>query len=63
MDTFEQLVLELGNRPVLPTGLQEGSREPTSVEKHLLTTLWSLDNEESIGQIHCNKELDICMCA
>lgn len=27
-DTFEQLVVELGNCPELPTGTQHGGREP-----------------------------------
>ena len=32
-DTFEQVVVELGNCPELPTGKQHGGREPISVEK------------------------------
>lgn len=50
-DTFEQLVVELGNCPELPTGTQHGGREPISVEKHLLITLWFLGNQESIRSI------------
>ena len=50
-DTFEQLVVELGNCPELPTGPQHGGREPISVEKHLLITLWFLGNQESIRSI------------
>lgn len=50
-DTFEQLVVELGNCPELPTGMQHGGREPISVEKHLLITLWFLGNQDSIRSI------------
>ena len=50
-DTFEQLVVELGNCPELPTGPQHGGREPISVEKHLLLTLLFLGNQESIRSI------------
>lgn len=50
-DTLEQLVVDLGNCPELPTGPQHGSREPISVEKHLLITLWFLGNHESIRSI------------
>lgn len=50
-DTFEQLVVELGNCPELPTGKQHGGREPISVEKHLLITLWFLGNQDSIRSI------------
>ena len=50
-DTFEQLVVELGNCPELPTGPQHGGRQPISVEKHLLITLRFLGNQESIRSI------------
>ena len=48
VENFEQLVVELGNCPELPTGPQYGGREPISVVKHLLITLWLLANQELI---------------
>ena len=51
VETFEQLVVELGNCPELPTGPQYGGREPISVVKHLLITLWFLGNQESIRSV------------
>ena len=51
VETFEQLVVEQGNCPELPTGPQYGGREPILVEKHLLITLWLLRNQESIRSV------------
>ena len=51
VETFEQLVVELGICPKLPTGPQYGGKEPISVEKHLLITLWVLGNQESIRSV------------
>ena len=51
VETFEQLVIELGNCPELPTGPQYGGREPISVVKHLLITLWFLGNQKSIRSV------------
>ena len=48
VDTFEQLVTDLGNCRELPTGPQYGGREAISVVKYLLITLWFLGNQESI---------------
>ena len=51
VETFEQLVVELGICPELPTGPQYEGREPISVEKHLLIILWVLGNQESIRSV------------
>lgn len=51
VDTFEQLLVELGNCPELPPGPQHGGREPISEVKHLLITLWLLGNQESIRSV------------
>ena len=51
VETFEQLVVELGICPELPTGPQYGGRELIPVEKHLLITLWLLGNQESIRSV------------
>lgn len=51
VETFEQHVVEFGHCPELPTGPQYGGREPISVPKHLLITLWLLGNHELIRSV------------
>ena len=49
--TFEVVLKAFANRCEIPQQLDRGGRQPVSVEKHLLITLWFLGNQEPFRNV------------